>query len=455
MKNKIFMGIFLIIILLANVSFASYSTVTMSVVEEPICTIKLGENSKFEKKLINKDLNNKEVTIQLQVTNEEISETSDAEVVLVIDNSNSMKEKTTSGAVRSDIIKSSAKTLVTNLLQNSSRLKVGAVSFSSSSEKNEDGYVTLGTKKDATPLSNLTQDVASLATAIDGITYAEPEVASYTNLEAGLELGNSLFSTEDNNKYLLVLTDGIPNVILNQNAVKYDENTITTTKAKYNTILSSGTKIITMLTGIKNGEAPVNSNYTYNQYIEQIWGTSANPSNGEFYYITDDVIEKTITEDIYHSLVPKQKILKDITVVDYFPSEIINNFDFAYVSETNMGTISPKVDTTNNSITWTIPELANGQTATVQYKLKLKENFDSSIVNKVLNTNQKVDVDYTDLDNEKQTKTSDISPKVKLTEPPAQLPKAGTITLISLSLLASGLLVYSLIKLTTIHNKMN
>ena len=50
MKNKIFMGLFLIIILIANVSFASYSTVTMSVVEEPICTIKLSENSKFEKK---------------------------------------------------------------------------------------------------------------------------------------------------------------------------------------------------------------------------------------------------------------------------------------------------------------------------------------------------------------------------------------------------------------------
>ncbi len=455
MKNKIFMGIFLIIILIANVSFASYNTVIMSVVEEPICTIPLGENSKFEKKLIAKDLANKEVTLQLQVTNEEEADFSNAEIVLVIDNSNSMKETTSTGAVRSDVIKASAKTFVTNLLNNAKDLKVGVVSFSSSTEKNADGFVTLGTANDAKAISALTENATTLTNAIDGITYADATVASYTNLEAGLTLGNSLFSQEDNNKYLIVLTDGIPNVILGQNAVKYDDDTITATKAKYSSITSSNVRVITMLTGIKAGEASLNDKYTYNQYIEQIWGTSANPSNGEFYYITDDKIEKTITEDIYNSLMPIQKTLKDITIVDYFPEEIIKNFDFAYVSEANIGTISSKVDTTNNSITWTIPALTSGQTASVQYKLKLKENFDSSIINKVLNTNQKVDIDYTDFDEVKQTKTSNISPKLLLEEPPAILPKAGTLTLIGFAILAGGLLIYSLAKLTIVHNKMN
>ena len=49
MKRNILMGIFLVFILLANVSLASYSTVTMEVVEEPVCSIELGQNSKFEK----------------------------------------------------------------------------------------------------------------------------------------------------------------------------------------------------------------------------------------------------------------------------------------------------------------------------------------------------------------------------------------------------------------------
>ena len=154
------------------------------------------------------------------------------------------------------------------------------------------------------------------------------------------------------------------------------------------------------------------------------------------------------------SLIPVEKSLKDITIVDYFPEEIIKNFDFAYVSNPNFGTISTKVDTSNNSITWTIPELENGQTATVQYKLKLKQNFDSAIVGKILNTNQKVDISYTDTSDVKHQETSDISPKLKLTEPPVVLPKAGTITLITCGILVTILLIFSFVKLAILDKKM-
>jgi len=58
MKKKILSILFLVLILIANFSFASYSTVKMEVVEEPICEIKFGQNSKFQKRLISKDLNN-------------------------------------------------------------------------------------------------------------------------------------------------------------------------------------------------------------------------------------------------------------------------------------------------------------------------------------------------------------------------------------------------------------
>lgn len=455
MKNKIFIGIFLIIILMANVSLASYSTVTMEVVEEPICTIELTENSKFEKKLVSKDLVNKEVTLQLQVTNEEVSNKPTGEIVLVIDNSNSMQQVTSSGQTRSTLIKSSAKTLVTNLLEDNTSLKIGTVSFSTSSEKNSDGYVTVGTSNDAKLLSNLTSDVSTLTNSIDNITYADSTESSYTNLQAGLNLGKQLFSSENNNKYMIILTDGVPNVILNRNEVKYNEDTISATKSEYESITSSGIAPITMLTGIEDGTTILNSDtgYTYDQYIESIFGTASNPAFGQFYYVTDDQVETTITNDIYNSLVSEDKTLRNIKIVDYFPAEIINNFDFAYVSEANIGSISATVDKTNNSITWTIPELAAGQTATVQYKLKLKENFDSSIVGKILNTNEKVDVDYIDLDGAEQVKTSDVSPKIKLTEPPTVLPKAGTITLISFAVLATGLFIYSIIKLTVVNKK--
>lgn len=455
MKRKLFVTIFLILILFSNLSFASYSTVTMSVVEEPVCTIEIGENSNFEKKLISKDLVNKEVTLQLQVTNGEIANKPTGEIVLLIDNSNSMNNKTADDAIRGNVIRSSAKNFVTNLLLDNQKLKIGAVSFSTSNEKNTEGFITVGTTNDAKLLSNLTTDTSILTKAIDDITYAAATEPSYTDLQAGLNMAKQLFTTESNNKYLIVLTDGVPNVILNRNEVKYDENTISSTKSEYSSIASSGIKPITMLTGIADGEAQIETGYTYNQYIEKIFGTSTNPTAGDFYYITDDKIEQTISNDILGSLIGTDKSYKNIKIVDYFPEEIINNFDFAYVTEANIGNISATIDKTINSITWTIPELASGQTATVQYKLKLKENFDSSIVGKILNTNEKVDISYDDYDGQEQVKTSDVSPKLKLAEPPATLPKTGITTLIvTIGVIVIAILVISSLKLFLLNSKM-
>lgn len=450
MKNKIFMGIFLIIILMTNISFASYQTVTMSVVEEPICTINLGENSKFEKKLINKDLANKEVTIQLQVTNEEIANKPTGEIMLVLDNSNSMLDKVSSGKTRKDLIFESAKTLVSNLLKDNTSLKIGIVSFSTNTNMEKEATI-----EDANVVSTLSSDSATLTSAISKIETDGPR----TNLQSGLLLASQQFTKTDNNKYMIVLTDGVPNVAIDYDKNYYSDDVINKTKQQLQTLNSQKIQITTMLTGIEDESyVPATVDKSFGQIISEVFGTQDKPTAGKFYYVTDTEIEKTITDDIYHSLIPTEKILKDITIVDYFPEEIVKNFDFAYVANANIGTISTKIDTTNNSITWTIPELANGQTATVQYKLKLKENFDSSIVGKILNTNQKVDVNYTDLDGKKQTKTSDISPKIKLTEPtesPKILPKAGSTTLIVFATFATILCVYSIIKLIIIHKKMN
>ncbi|MCI8637236.1 MAG: VWA domain-containing protein [Clostridia bacterium] len=446
MKNKIFMGLFLIIILIANVSFASYSTVTMSVVEEPICTIKLEENSKFEKKLIAKDLANKEVTLQLQVINGEIADKPTGEIMLVLDDSNSMNDKV-SGTTRKDLIFNSAKSLITSFLENNTQLKIGVVRFSTNTDVSKEGTIA-----DASVVSPLSNDATALNNSISSIETNGPR----TDLQAGLSLASEQFTKTDNNKYMIILTDGVPNVAIDYDKNYYSDDVINKTKKQLQTLSSQGIKITTMLSGINDESyVPATTTKNFGEIIKEIFGTPDKPTVGNFYYVTDAEIEKTIKTDIYNALIPIEKTLKNITVVDYFPEEIIKNFDFAYVSNANIGTISSKVDTTNNSITWTIPELSSGKTATVQYKLKLKENFDSAIVDKILNTNKKVDIDYIDLDEVKQTKTSDITPKIKLTEPPAVLPKAGTLTLIGFSVLTIGLLVYSVIRLTIIHRKMN
>ena len=244
-------------------------------------------------------------------------------------------------------------------------------------------------------------------------------------------------------------------------------NIIIKTKAQLSTIEQNGITLITMLTGVDENDHPTvlddptnpdddpNNPMTYGEFVETIFGSSEAPTAGDFYYVTDDEIEKTIENDIYNSLLPIEKSLTNIEVVDYFPAEIVKNFDFAYVSKANIGDISASIDTTNNSITWTIPELASGETATVQYKLKLKENFDSSIVGKILDTNEKESITYTNFEGEEQSETSEITPKLKLSEPPAVLPQTGTIAMIGLGVLSVGLVIFSTIKLVDIYKKMN
>ena len=449
MKKKIFLGIFLILIFIANMSFASYSTVQMEVVEEPVCTIQIGENSKFEKKLVNKDLANKEVTLQLQVTNEEQSAKPTGELMLVLDNSDSMNDlvdpDNEQSESRKDLIFESSKTLVSNLLEGNDNLQIGIVSFSSNVDSSQEG-----TLADANVVAALSNNATELNNAISNIEANGPR----TDLDAGITLASKQFTETDNNKYMIVLTDGVPNIALGYNNPYYSDDVINTTKAKLQQLENEGINITTMLTGIDDEDyTPINIEKTFGEIINEIFGTEENPTTGNFYYVTDDEVEETITNDIYNSLLPVSQSYKNIVIKDYFPQEIIDNFEFAYVSDTNIGEISAEVDPTDNSITWTIPELASGQTATVQYTLKLKEDFDSSIVNKLLDTNEKVDITYKDFNNKDQSQTSDVTPVLRLTEPPAVLPKAGMTTiLITVGVAVVALLIFSLIRLSQLRN---
>ena len=419
-KTKILLTLFLLIALIATISSAAYKDVTMSVVEEPTATINFGTGSTVERSLISKDLGNKEITLQLKVINNETNLKPAGELMIVIDNSKSMLEKVTDSKTREQLVLESAQTLISNLLENNSELKIGVVSFSTNSDVSKEG-----TAEDAKLISDLTNDSSKLKTSISNIQYDGPR----TNLQAGINLAKSKFTSETDkaHKYIIVLSDGVPNVAIDYDKNYYSDDVISKTKAELQSLSNITDNIYIMLTGIKNGDSVASpSTKTYNQIIESIFGTEEKSTIGNFYYIADDKIADTIST-IYNSLLPMSQSFTNIIVKDYFTDEIFKNFDFSYVKNPNLGTISSKIDTATNSITWTIPELKSGETTIVQYKLKLKENYDDNIINKVLNTNSKLDLSYTDSSNATNTKSSDITPKVKLTENlPAELPKAGT-----------------------------
>ena len=348
---------------------------------------------------------------------------------------------------RKNLIFESAKSLITNLLADNDSLQIGIVTFSSYyNPENPGDALQEGTSADASVVSNFSTNVSDLTTAIDNIQ----ATGARTDLDAGITLGSEQFTEENNNKYMIVLTDGVPNIALGNNSY-YSDEVINLTKTKLQEIGNQGINLITMLTGIDNASdsTPTNPDKTYGQIIEEIFGTEETPTVGDFYYVTDTEVEQTITQDIYNSLLPVSQSYTDIIIKDYFPQEIVDNFEFAYVTGANIGEVTAEINKEDNSITWTIPELKSGETATVQYKLKLKEDFNSNIVDKLLDTNEKVDITYKDLTGTDQEKTSDVTPVLRLTEPPKELPKAGITTMIIGLAIATGLLVFSIIKLKT------
>ena len=416
MKKFFTLTVFLLIILMATNVFAV--TTTMEIVEDNICKITLNDYSSLEKKIISSDLENHQVTLQLEITNDSEVIIPTGELMLVIDSSNSMDTIVEGTTTRKDLVLDSANKLVESLLTVNSSLKIGVVTFSTGTETDDEGHLITGTEADAQKVCDLTTDLSKLTTSISAIE----GTGQYTNLDSGLQLAKNSFSSEDNNKYMIVLTDGLPNLAVGYNdLVTYDGLTNVINQTKTTLTSLKDINVITMLTGIDNEEAIFRqegeNSYTYGQVINAVFGTEENPTIGKFYNVSDEEINQTITNDIYEDLVPVTQSLKNITVVDYFPQYIVDNFEMTYVEGIDTSNLSAEIDKETNSITWNLDELSAGQSAKIQYNLTLKEEFDESIIDQILDTNEKVEVNYTDFDNTVKTVESDVTPKIKLTTP--------------------------------------
>lgn len=447
--KKILFTIFLLIFMMSTTVFAS-TNVSMEIVEDNICNIDLNENCLFEKKIIDSDLENHKVTLQLKISNESNIIIPSGELILVIDSSQSMDEVIEGTTTRKDLVLESANKLVESLLKaNPTSLKIGVVTFSTSSQKDDEGYLITGTAADAQKVCDFTNDLSILTSKISSIK----GTGQYTNLDSGLQLANKQFSTDNNNKYMIVLTDGLPNLAVGYNDLVTFEgltDVITQTKSTLNSL--TNVKLITMLTGINNEAATFRTNgtntYTYGQVINEVFGTEENPTKGNFYKINDTEIEQTITNTIYRDLLPIETSLDDITIIDYIPQYISDNFDITLTEDSIE--LSAKISEDKRTVTWNIDKLLPGESQILKFDLILKDNFDESIIDKVLDTNEKVDITYNDFDRTNKSKTSDITPKIKLvtipkTEPKPELPKDNTVAQTKIPKAGSQVLIFTFI----------
>lgn len=436
MKKKI-VGLLLILAIVISILmptiYAANEDVTLEEAENNVCKIELGNNGELIKKLIKVDDPNKEVTLQIDVTNTKNEETliEQSEIFFVIDNSKSMEDNTlSSGITRKEAVFDAAKELAQSILEAQSSTTIGIVSFSTNSEAEKEG-----TLEDAELILNPTSDINNIKSAIDSIETNGVR----TNIDAGVQMARDNFTPEaELNQYLILLTDGVPNTAVGGPKSTYSGEVTTKTKATLKSVTDKGINIITVMTGVDstyqpdpNGATSTEAaGKTYEQLAEEIFGTEDSPNYGKFYYVEDDDATETITKNVYSDVVIIRKNeIKNITIIDYFPEDIIANYNYEIVSKANIGEVSAEVDTTSNSIIWTIETLTAGQTASFQYKLKLKEQYDEKILNVIMPTNKKVDVNYIGVDGIEKNETSEVSPKIVLkkdeTIAPTPIPQTG------------------------------
>lgn len=420
-KLKLMSAITLILIMLmTTVAFAANEDVTLSKVSDTICDIKMGEDGELIKKLISVDNPKKEIVLQIDVTNKKsVEETIEpSEIFLIIDNSKSMSDnKLEDGTTRKQAVFTAAIDLAEKILTEQPSTKIGVVSFSTNSEISKEG-----TLEDASLVIKPSSDIDTIKTAINGIQ----TTGVRTDIDAGIQVAKANVSADTTlNKYFILLTDGVPNTAVGGPTSTYGGKVTTKTKATLSTLKTAEINLVTVMTGVNSSYQPdptgaVSSDAagkTYKDLAEAIFGTHETPNYGKFYYVTDANVTNTITKNVYSDVRKvKKNEIKNISVIDYFPANIIENYDFEIIEKANVGEVTATVNKENNSITWNIETLEAGKTASFKYKLTLKEKFNENILNVVTPTNEKVDVKYTDTDGKDQTETSKDSPSVKLTK---------------------------------------
>lgn len=410
----------ILVMLMTTVAFAANEDVTLSKVSDTICDIKMGEDGELIKKLISVDNPKKEIVLQIDVTNKKsVEETIEpSEIFLIIDNSKSMSDnKLEDGTTRKQAVFTAAIDLAEKILTEQPSTKIGVVSFSTNSEISKEG-----TLEDASLVIKPSSDINTIKTAINGIQ----TTGVRTDIDAGIQVAKANVSADATlNKYFVLLTDGVPNTAVGGPTSTYGGEVTTKTKATLSTLKTAGINLVTVMTGVNSSYQPdptgaVSSDAagkTYKDLAEAIFGTQETPNYGKFYYVTDANVTNTITKNVYSDVRKvKKNEIKNISVIDYFPANIIENYDFEIIEKANVGEVTATVNKENNSITWDIETLEAGKTASFKYKLTLKEKFNENILNVVTPTNEKVDVKYTDTDGKDQTETSKDSPSVKLTK---------------------------------------
>ena len=199
----------------------------MKLVEDNKATLTFGKYGWFEKKMEAIDTINKTVDLSLTVKNNaEKAQAKAGQVVLLIDNSWSMSDPDNNVTVngketsRKQLVIDSAKKLVNELYEANSEIEIGVVEFATSKDTSKWGTMN-DAKTITTKLTNKKEDALTAIATVEADT-----MDTRTDIQAGLRAANNLLkaSKKDLSQYIVVLTDAIPNVVLNGEIIDDAQN---------------------------------------------------------------------------------------------------------------------------------------------------------------------------------------------------------------------------------------
>lgn len=428
MHKKIFISIITTLLIIGIcLNTNAVETTKFQIIKKTSDPLTLENNQgTLTKGIVEQNLETGEFTIELTLTNTKTNETGEmydsTEVIFVIDNSNSMETKITSTQTRRDVIISAAKDFAKQLLQETKNTKIGLTyyyGFDQEDDEDKTPVQTYGTLDTAKIITNLTDDETQIQNALDKLSTMEYNAG--TNTDAGLQRAKTMFSNNNKaQKFIILLSDGVPyhatgvtiqyggDVGPTEEEVQADVNN--RTKETIQKIGDSNINLITMLAGLEDLEEKENN------ILKTVFGTIEEPTAGTLYNIKDSEISSIIKDKIYTEVLEKiQGEINDINITDYFPQEIIDNFTISEVEITNE-IAGITTDLKEDSITWHIDTLKSGESVKLRYKIKIKDIKNNTIINKIQDTNEKVELTYSDKEEKQYKQTMTSSPQIKLTE---------------------------------------
>lgn len=448
--KKIISSIILVFsILTINLNvFAANTETELEVIQKESKTQYLeNDQGNITKKIVDYDKENGDVTIEIKVSNvkkdsQENENYEDTEIYLIVDEGLSYYEEKLNQYI--DYIKKFAN----NVLKRNSKTKIGIIGIKGTihdAEIGEDGKMVIGendegdvkgTEQNTEIVCNLTNNVETLEKSLKNMNIDKTRYSR--NLEATIKLANKSYSNKVN-KILISLYDEVPDIAIGvklrvnyggiwgntiEEAVnsKYKEVSQRTREEilkleknniKFIQLRPEDTSYDTKYYDNKTGEKILD--FDGSKYVQNIYGTLEKPLYGKMYTLKNETIDKIISENIYSDVM--QIVTSNITnviVKDYFPKNIINYFDFSYVDKPNIGSVTDKINNNTNAIEWNIGTLEENKVAVLKYKLKIKNMKNKELLDKVIATNEKVEVTYKDYELKEYIVQLTDSPKVKL-----------------------------------------